>query len=64
MINRHYKLMYTFYKHGNSVLKLFEWTNQAYGKEYASVLMSGFMKQYSKDKALRDEFDRTCFIGG
>jgi len=55
--------MYTFYKQGNSILKLFEWTKQAYGKEYASVLMSGFMKQYSKDKNLKDEFNRTCFIG-
>lgn len=63
MEHKIYEWMYTFYKQGNSLPTMFEWTKQAYGSTYAPVLMSGFIKKYSKDKKLKDEFNRTCFIG-
>lgn len=56
-----YGFMYTFYKQGNSLEKMFQWLKESYNNN-ASVLMSGFMKQYSNDKELKEEFNRTCFI--
>lgn len=56
-----YDFMYTFYKQGNSLEKMFQWLKESYRGD-APVLMSGFMKKYSNDKELKEEFNRSCFI--
>jgi CTP:phosphocholine cytidylyltransferase-like protein len=56
-----YNNMYSFYKQGNSLEKLFEWLKDSYGND-ASTLMSGFMLKHSDDKELKEEFNKSCFI--
>ena len=56
-----YKNMYVFYQQGNTLIKMFQWLKESY-QDNASDIMSGFMKKYSKDTAMREEFNKSCFI--